>query len=249
MAPESNDEIVRAWAALRAQRAAARDAMRAAAQDGEHPEWSQRASDNVDVDQLRAALTGELDAESREAALDAALRGGAYDDIALLHAATHAAHEASAVTAATSATAAHAPRRARRRIRWVGPTSIVALAAVLVVAIWLPRRIAVQKVPVADVRGGASASVELILPVANAPLRDTLQFSWHAVRGATRYDFELLDASGAVIQQVTTTDTTMLVAMRDAAASPSAWWVRATRSDGTRVQGSLRLLAARAAQP
>lgn len=233
--PHVDAAVEQAWAALRAQRAAARDAMRAAAHEGEHP------ADAVDAEQLRAALAGELDEEQREATLDAALRSGAFDDIALMQATMRAAQDASQPLASS----VHSPQRTRRRIRWVGPSSVFALAAVLVVAIWLPRRIAVGNAPVADVRG-ASGAVELLAPAANAELRDTLQFSWRAVRGATRYELELLDVAGAVIQQVTTSDTAVALPMHDAAALTSAWWVRATLSDGTRVQGTLRLLAPRA---
>jgi len=207
-----------------------------------------------DAEQVRAALAGELDADRREAVLDAALQAGDHDTVAMLHAARLASAGAMAggafaesATAATDVGRAHRAR-ARRRSPWVGATALVALAATIVVAVWVPKRLQVAQTPAADVRGESSA-VQLVAPAANVAVADTMQFVWRTMPGAQRYALELLDSAGTVVQQVATTDTTATVVLQDAARGATAWWVHATRADGTRAPGALRLLAPRAPQP
>ena len=69
---------------------------------------------------------------------------------------------------------------------------------------------------------------------------------WHAVPGATSYEFELLSESGEVLATQVTTDTVASpLAQVDQALLPGArWWVVARLTGGGTVRSELRAFSA-----
>jgi hypothetical protein len=89
-----------------------------------------------------------------------------------------------------------------------------------------------------QMRGGAAA-VQLVQPDARAG--SALTLVWHRVPGATRYDVELLDASGATLHQATARDTSLIVppTVRLSAGAEHRWWVRAVLADGREIRSNI----------
>ncbi len=230
----ADDELRRAYAALRAQRGA------------------QPGDDRPDGETLRAALAGELPPDERERVLDVALRSGAADDMALLHTFTSAAQ-------ATARSAGSDRAGARwRTSRW---TPIAAAAAVCLMAggsFWLRGAWSDAGAGTNDdtsagrFRDARTVSVSLIAPASSGVVTDTsMRFIWHAVSGATSYDIEVFDTDGTLLFTRTVTDTVApLPPDLDAAARAriGAWWITTTLPDGRRLRSELRLLRA-PAQP
>jgi hypothetical protein len=116
-----------------------------------------------------------------------------------------------------------------------------ALAASLLLAVSLGRQLLRQ--PDDTTRGGAAEAVVLVQPGAELPAGHPVTFAWRPVRGANRYELELLDSSGVVAASASTADTS---------ASPGAapalppgeyrWWVRALLVDSRTIRSPLQTL-------
>lgn len=217
-----DDDLKRAYAALRARRHA------------------HSSDDRPDVDAIGAALSGDLSSDERERVLDAALRSGAADDVAMLHALT------SAVRAAHSETTAQQAVRWRAS-RWVPIAAAATLMVMVGASFWL-RDVTDPDDDALDIRfrDGRDISVSLIAP---AMRTDTVNafttFIWHAVPDAGSYEFELFDAGGSVLFTQTVADTTATLPTdmtAETRARAAAWWITTTLPDGRRLRSELRLL-------
>jgi hypothetical protein len=123
------------------------------------------------------------------------------------------------------------------RRAWFVPA---ALAASVLLAVGVGRTVLR---PADDVARGESEALVLVHPDREAGAGGTLTFSWRAVPGASRYEFELLDAGGEVAASAATTDTTVSPAATSALPPGDyRWWVRATTSDARAVRSALRPL-------
>ena len=124
------------------------------------------------------------------------------------------------------------------RRSWVMPA---ALAATLLLAVGLGRQL--LRHPADDTSRGETGGVVLVQPEADMPAGQPLTFVWRRVAGATRYEVELLDSTGAVAASAATADTS---ATPDSArALPPGeyrWWVRALMADTRTVRSPLRPL-------
>lgn len=233
----NDDELRRAYAALRRQRAAQRHAPDAP--PGPHP------------DALWSAVAGDLEPGERVRILDEALRSGAGDDLALVHSLHTAARAASPTAASTTV-----------RRRGVGRWWPVAAAAALAASVSVPllrsearvgeaaadaaRAITTDTTTSARFRGATASGPALVAPAPSAPPHDTTAFVWHTVAHAMRYELELLDDAGRTVARVTTTDTTARLPV-DLTVSERArvngWWVTVTLPDGRTGRSELRLLS------
>ena len=96
-----------------------------------------------------------------------------------------------------------------------------------------------------EVTRGAESGVALIAPATQpAAGDDGTTFLWHAVPGATRYEFELLGADGQPLHQATTSDT-VVVLPADVPLLPGVeyrWLVRALTAGGQRSSPARPLL-------
>ncbi len=262
-----DDALRRAYAALRTRRAA-------------QPLDRRPALERLD-DVLDADRSDRLSDDAREQALDDALASGAADELALLYAVRTAASTAAGgatITAASTDAAGAASQttstrglhltQGRPRFRR-GPWAI---AAGLVMAVGLPWALSRDRAATATGEGSTpdsanagatfraaalpSAGPTLLAPAAVATgtssPNDALVWRWSSVAGADRYTIEWLDAAGAVVTRVETTDTVFVLAATDRSATgeavraasrrAEAWWVSARLSDGTQVRSELRLL-------
>ena len=123
----------------------------------------------------------------------------------------------------------------RSSARWQRPLAL-ALAASLVLAIGLGpgRTWLADRQP--DTMRGDPAGIDVVRPEAAVTVpRDSLDFVWRPVSGASRYTVELLTLAGAVRLSATTTDTTLtLRGARDVDPGEYRWWVRAALPGGER---------------
>ena len=119
--------------------------------------------------------------------------------------------------------------------RWQRPLAL-ALAASLVLAIGLGpgRTWLADRQP--DTMRGDPAGIDVVRPEAAVTVpRDSLDFVWRPVSGASRYTVELLTLAGAVRLSATTTDTTLILrGARDVDPGEYRWWVRAALPGGER---------------
>jgi hypothetical protein len=128
--------------------------------------------------------------------------------------------------------------RGAARQRWFIPA---ALAASLLLAVGLGRQL--LRTPADPTRGGRASGIVLVQPGADMPAGQPLTFAWHPVAGASRYEFELLDGTGAVAASAATADTSATPA--SARALPPGeyqWWVRALMADSRTLRSPLRSL-------
>lgn len=124
----------------------------------------------------------------------------------------------------------------RAPARWQRPV-VLALAASLLLAVGLgPGRDWLGDRTGETMRGDAD-EIGVHRPAAGAEVsRDSLDFAWRPVPGATRYTVELLSPDGAVRLSGTTTDTTIALRPERGAIEPGGyrWWVRADLPGGER---------------
>lgn len=226
MTDGTDADLQRAYAALRAQRAAQPGGIRPTPEE------------------LAGALDGTLPTDQREVVLDHALATGAADDLALLHAARTAAAATNAPLRLESTTTATPPRR--RWLRWATP--LAAAALVLVVVGIQDRRHDTSPDTGDTVRSIAAgdAAPALLMPAAEATLEDPVTFAWAPAAGAVRYLLEVTDDAGAILLRRESADTAILVRRSDPdapdLAKASGWWVTAHYQDGTTRRSPLRLL-------
>lgn len=123
-----------------------------------------------------------------------------------------------------------ARRRAPRRpAPWWRRSSLpLALAATAVVAVGLTRFLG-DGAPPAGVMRGEADGVSVISPTGRILPGDRPTFLWHAVPGASRYSFELLDADGNLLHEAAVTDTSLVLPAEVplAAGTDHRWIVRA----------------------
>ena len=116
-----------------------------------------------------------------------------------------------------------------------------ALAASLLLAVGLGRQLLRQ--PEDTTRGGAAGALVLIQPGAQVPAGQPLTFTWRPVAGASGYQLELLDRSGAVAASATSADTSASPpAARGLPPGEYRWWVRALLVDSRTIRSPLRSL-------
>jgi hypothetical protein len=116
-----------------------------------------------------------------------------------------------------------------------------ALAASLLLALGLGRQLLRQ--PDDITRGGERGALVLVQPGSEIPAGQLVSFAWRPVAGASRYELELLDSSGAVAASAATADTSASPAA--ASALPPGdyrWWVRALLMDSRTVRSPLKPL-------
>lgn len=137
-----------------------------------------------------------------------------------------------------TASAAMRPRP-RMATRW---RMVAAAAIVLVVA--GTATVTLRQRSTENVMRGSERSVTLATPNDSPAASGPLVFAWRRVEGATRYEVELVEASGTLVKMDTVADTTW-------APPPSVhltpgveyrWWVRATLADGTTLEAPPRRL-------
>jgi hypothetical protein len=125
------------------------------------------------------------------------------------------------------------------RRAWLMPA---ALAASFLLAVGLGRTV-LRSGGDDTTRGDDRGAVMLVQPGREARAGDSLSFSWRAVPGASRYEVEVLNASGGVVASAATTDTTIASeATRLLPPGDYRWWVRATTSDARTLRSPLRPL-------
>ena len=147
-------------------------------------------------------------------------------DFDLLHTVERAGAEAGAASRGTA------------RRGWFMPA---ALAASLLLAVGLGREL--LRRPDDTARGGEAGAVALVKPGSAVPAGQPVTFVWRPVAGASRYELELLDGTGAVAASAATTDTSASLAV--AGTLPPGeyrWWVRALLVDSRTVRSPLRTL-------
>jgi hypothetical protein len=187
------------------------------------------AGDAPAPDVVLDALAGRLPEAERIRVLDAAARTvEGRRDLATLVVAVRAAESAAPVD-----------DEVRIASRWLRRP--VAAAATLVIAAglggglwWRTTRGPADDGPLRS-GAGAAAGVVLAAPTVDATPDAPPALAWRPVRGAVRYDVEVMAADGAVVHAATTGDTTLAL---PAAAVPGAgaayeWWVRARLPDGS----------------
>ncbi len=125
------------------------------------------------------------------------------------------------------------------RRAWLMPA---ALAASFLLAVGLGRTV-LRSGGEDTTRGDDRGAVLLVQPGREARAGDSLTFSWRAVPGASRYEIELLNASGGVVASAATTDTTIFSeAARLLPPGDYRWWVRATTPDARSLRSAIRPL-------
>jgi hypothetical protein len=115
----------------------------------------------------------------------------------------------------------------------------IAAAASVVMAVAGGRALSTRGRGDAVVRGETSA-VELAAPVGEVARASAGDLVWHPVRGATRFEVEILDGTGAVVYTATTRDTTAPMPDVVRPEAQYRWRVSAVRRDGTRVESAVR---------
>ncbi|HEY0972661.1 MAG TPA: hypothetical protein VGE02_16955 [Gemmatimonadales bacterium] len=128
---------------------------------------------------------------------------------------------------------------ARRPVPWWRRGSLpMALAATALVAVGVSRFLGDGASPV-DVTRGAADGVSVIAPTPATRLAPGARptFVWHAVPGASRYGFELLDADGNLLHDAVTADTSVVLPpdVTLAADTDYRWIVRATDALGAQL--------------
>lgn len=245
----TDDELQRAWAAAKRQRA------------------SQPVDARPSPEVLQALVDGRVESDARELLLDQTLASGAADDLALLHAVTAAAKTA-ADTTTSSARRSITPNSTSwgflitpaNTVRWWP----VAVAAALVVMIGVPasrllRDATNRDVPLSDTssaerfRGGQSATSipRLVAPAPDAPVVAGQHFQWTRLGANDRYTLELIDAAGDVVTRVQTADTVAVLPdslPANRLERAQGWWVIATDSSGVQRRSALRLFRNRSAE-
>lgn len=190
---------------------------------------------DVDSDTLLALARGELPPEDRSALLDRVLASATCrEELALLRALVVAERGASAYAddeAAERDVLPFAPRPPRPPRRWTRVVLPLAAAAALAVVVAVP---ALRRADAPPVMRGADGPVALVTPAAEAAPDDARTFAWRPVAGAVRYDFELLDARGAVVAERAGPDTTVVLPADVALAGGATyrWLVRAVDEVG-----------------
>lgn len=128
------------------------------------------------------------------------------------------------------------------RRSWVMPA---ALAASLLLAVGLGRELLRQPDDVTRgvTRGAGAGALALVQPGPDVPAGRPVTFAWRPVAGASRYELELLDGSGAVAASAATTDTSAAPpATRALPPGEYRWWVRALLVDSRTIRSPLRTL-------
>lgn len=140
-----------------------------------------------------------------------------------------------------------APPDAVRPAAWWrrGTTATMALAACALLAVGLVARDRVS--PGGEATRGSGSGVTLIAPATDpATGAAAAGFVWHAVPGASRYEFELLGADGEPVHQATTSDTVLTlpaaVIQELEPGTEYRWLVRATTASGGQSSSSARPL-------
>lgn len=93
----------------------------------------------------------------------------------------------------------------------------------------------------APVMRGAEPAVLLASPTGARLDADDVHLVWHAFPGATRYDVEVLDATGALVHSATVRDTVLTVPPDPRLTRDGSyrWHVTAIRADGRRVESPM----------
>jgi hypothetical protein len=135
-----------------------------------------------------------------------------------------------------SAVAASRPHRRVLSTQWLAAAALVVIVGGSAI-VWRAAR-------PADTLRGSGESVTLSSPNDAPTVSGPLVFAWRRVPGAVSYEIELVEASGALVQMATITDTTWT--------PPSTvhltngveyrWWVRATLNDGRTLEAPPRRL-------
>ena len=224
----NDDELRRAYSALREHRRAARDD--AAAEPRPSPEalWS--------------AVAGDLEPDERMRVLDETLRAGGSDDVALAYTMHSAVTDVGDARLGQSDTTRG--RRAGRR--WWPLAAAAALLATVSVPLWRqPGRDDAATFGDARYRDGGSSALVLVAPVNASALTDPAQFTWRTVPNAREYLLEMLDAEGGTVTRVITADSAATLPSTLSSADRqriAGWWVTATTRDGAVVRSELRLV-------
>jgi len=135
------------------------------------------------------------------------------------------------------AAAGVASRGASRR-SWLMPA---ALAASLLLAVGVGRQLLRQ--PDDITRGGAAGALLLVQPGSETAAGRPLTFVWRPVAGASRYELELLDSTGAVAASAVSADTSASPPVaRTLPPGEYRWWVRALLADSRTLRSPLRTL-------
>ena len=125
------------------------------------------------------------------------------------------------------------------RRAWLMPA---ALAASFLLAVALGRTV-LRSGGDDTTRGDDRGAVMLVQPGHEARAGDSLTFSWRAVPGASRYEIEVLNASGGGGASAATTDPTLsFEAYRLLPPGDYRWWVRATTPDARSFRSAVRPL-------
>jgi hypothetical protein len=209
---------------------------------------------DVEPETLLALARGELPPEDRPELLDRVLASAACrEELALLRAVVVAERGEVAVGAddrepgderagadpvVVPLHGVHAPRPPRAR-PWARFGLPLAAAAALALAVGVPTLL--RDDPAEPVMRGEGAPVVLVAPPPEASPAEARTFTWHAVPGARRYVFELLDADGAPLHEHIGTDTTLALpaAVTLAPGAEYRWLVRAADDLGDPVATSV----------
>lgn len=162
---------------------------------------------------------------------------------------TAEAHLASCAACRHEAVAVAQLMAARRRERIMGPALGVVAAAVLALAVGLPKHRPNVQAAVGDpVRAPApapAAAISTITPAPDTvlPAGGAVRFAWHAAPGGSRYRVMLLGETGELLWSTETGDTVAPLPhdVRLAPAGSYFWYVDALSTDGaTRTSGARR---------
>jgi hypothetical protein len=128
--------------------------------------------------------------------------------------------------------------RARRFPQWITPQ--LAAAAALVVVLGTAATILLRRGGETEWRG--ATDIVLVSPAGPLAAGQRLTFTWHTVAGATRYDVEILTATGDSVYTGLTVDTTLVLpsGVRLTEGREYLWSVRATSSDGSQATSTAR---------
>jgi hypothetical protein len=93
---------------------------------------------------------------------------------------------------------------------------------------------------------GAGDGLTVVAPLEGAAVHQREPFTWHAVSDASSYTLEVVSQQGDPVYLLSTADTTVVLpdSVRTPPGASWRWWVTATRSDGTEVRSSTRVLHA-----
>jgi hypothetical protein len=215
----TEDELRRAYDALRHRRREAASEARDSSSPGAEAIW--------------AAVSGHGEPGERVRILDDALRAGASDEVALAQSMHAAALDAATADAATRG-------RTYRFQRWGGLAAAAAALLIMTgVPLWQRTRTSTTELDGNATRyrdGNATSGFSLVTPVADAAVPADGRFVWRALRRARSYRLEAIDATGKTVATVTTTDTTAVLPNDITSADReriAGWWVTATMEDGS----------------